>query len=177
MTILGKFFHWVAGVPAWISTALGSVDAEAKVIIPIAINIVEGIKKVMDSPVTDMGIAIAETALQNPADTAIINKVHNFIDTWLPVILLKLQKAEDIANITNLQDQLKAALNELKFSSDAAKQMFWNDFAGLALSQLTTGKITLQAAKVVIEDYYQTYVTKTAVAPAPVATSVQTSAT
>ena len=40
MTILGKFFHWVAGVPAWISTALGSVDAEAKVIIPIAINIV-----------------------------------------------------------------------------------------------------------------------------------------
>ena len=162
MTILGKFFHWVGGIPIWITNTLNSVDNEAKVLLPIAIDIVEGIKKVMDNPATDMGIAIAESVLNNPAATAVTNKIHGFLDTWLPVILLKLQKAEDIANIPDLQGQLKAALSELKFSSDTAKQMFWNDFAGLALSELTTGKMTLQQGKVLVESYYQTYIKKTA---------------
>ncbi len=162
MTILGKFFHWAAGTPAWITKVLTSADAEAQVLIPIAINLVNGLKKVMDEPATDMVIAIVEAGLNNSADTVLINKAKAALDTWLPIILLKLQKAEDITKITNLQDQLVAALNELKFSSDTAKNMFWNDFAGVLLSALTTGTVTVEAGKVLIETYYQTYIKKTA---------------
>ena len=160
MTVLGKFFHWVASVPAWITKAFNSVDAESKILIPIAINIVEGIKKVMDNPATDMALAIAETAIPGEADNIIIDKVHSALDTWLPVILLKLQKIDQIVQIDDLETKLQAALKEIKFSSDEAKQMFWNDMGALMLSKMSN-KITIQDAKVIIEDYYQTYVKKT----------------
>lgn len=160
MTIVGKLFHWIGSVPAWITKTLNLADAKAKVYIPVAINIVNGIKKVMDNPVTDMVTGIVTAAIPGTADDVLVSQAKVILNKWLPVILLKLQKAEDIVNIPDLQDQLKSALNELKFSSDTAKDMFWNDFAGLVLSELTTGKVTLQQAKVLVETYYQTYVKK-----------------
>jgi len=158
MTIVGKFLHWAGSVPAWISGVLNLADNKAKAYIPIAIKLVDGLKNVMANPATDMVTAIVETIIPGEADNIIIERAKSILNAWLPVILLKLKDANAIANIPNLQDQLKAALNELKFSSDAAKQMFWNDFAGLIVSEFTTGTVTLQQARVAVESYYQTYV-------------------
>jgi len=161
MTIAGKFIKWISGASQWLLGVFKSVDAETKKIIPIAVDIVEGIKSVMDTPQSDMVIAIGESLVGKPA-AAIIEQVHQALHKWLPVILLKLEKAEDIVNVENLQEKMQLALNELKFSSDVAKNMFWNDFGGLMITELTTGKVPLQNAKILIEDYYQTYIKKSA---------------
>lgn len=158
MTIAGKIIHWFVGVPAWITKTLNLADAKAKVYIPIAINIVNGIKKVMDNPVTDMVAGIVTSAIPGTADDILYKEAETILSKWLPVILLKLQKAEDIANIPDLQGELKAALNELKFSSDEAKEIFWNGFAGIVLRELTAGDVTLQQGKVMVETYYQTFI-------------------
>ena len=168
MTILGKFFHWVAGVPAWITGALNLVDAEAKILLPIAIKTVEGIKNIMasDNTVTNVIDGIIETVAPTTAAN-LIDKLRATLNTWLPVILLKLNNASQIVNIPNLQDQLKAAISELKFSSDTAKQMFWNDFAAIVFTDLTTGKATLMQAKILVQEEYDAYQAKLAATPSP----------
>ncbi len=158
MTILGKFFHWAASVPAWVTKTLNLADAKAKVYLPVVIRMTEGVKAFMDSPIhNDVEIGI-KLLIPGTIDDVLIDRLDSILHQWFPIILLKLKDANAIANIPDLQGQLKAALNQLKFSSDEAKQMFWNDFAGLALREFTNGDVTLQQGKVMVETYYQTYI-------------------
>lgn len=168
MTILGRFFHWVAGVPAWITKALNSVDAEAKILLPVTINTVEAFKTLMaaDNKTTNFVDGIIELIAPTTAAN-LIDKFRSTLNIWLPVILLKLKDASAIANLPDLQSQLRAAISELNFSSDTAKQLFYNDFAAVLFTDLTTGKTTLIQAKVLVQEAYDAFVKPVVVTPVP----------
>ena len=158
MTILGKFFHWAAGVPAWITGALNSVDAEAKIVLPVTINAVEALKTIMstDNKTVNAIDGIIEIVAPT-AVSSVIDKLRAAINIWAPVLLLKLKDANAIANLPNLQIQLNSAISELNFSSDTAKQLFYNDFAAVLFTEMTTGKTTLIQAKVLVQEAYDAF--------------------
>lgn len=123
--------------------------------IPVAVNIVEGIKKVMDSEVDDVVLAIVKAAIPGETDDFIINKVKSVVEKWLPKILLELQITESIANIQDKNEQLKAILAKIKVSSDETQNVFYHGLASLILEKLSDGKITWSESVLLAEYYFK----------------------
>ena len=123
--------------------------------IPIAINIVEGIKKVMDSPVDDIVLEIVKLAIPGDADDKIINKVKSVVETWIPKILLELKITNAIAGMTDVNEQLKAILDELKKLSPETQAIVWHGMASLLIEKLSDGKISWSDGVALAEYFYQ----------------------
>ena len=148
--LLSKIFSFIKKV-------YGKLVDETKKYIPIAINVVEVVKKVMDSPVDDVALAIAEQLI--PAiPKAQVDIVKSKVEEYLPKLLLELNLVNDIANITDPNEQLKTILNTLKLSSDDVKAEKYHTLASKLLVILSDGKVTWGEAVVFVEWYYQTYI-------------------
>lgn len=131
-----------------------------KKVIPLAINIVEAIKKVMDSPVDDVILEIIRLAIPGDADDKMIDKVKDLVEKWLPEILLRLKLADSIAGIEDKNEQLKAILGQLKLSPDAVKNVYYHSLASLILEKLSDGKIQWADAVAIAEYAYQHLIVK-----------------
>jgi len=132
---------------------------ETKENIPIAINIVEGVKKVMDSQVDDVILNILKVVIPS-IPTAQINAVKEKIEKYLPKLLMELNLINTIANTTDVNEQLTLILNALKLSSDEVKAEKYHTLASKLLIILSDGKITWGESVMFTEWYYQTYVNK-----------------
>ena len=82
-----------------VKTAYDKLTGATKKFIPVAINVVEGIRKAMDSPVDDVVLTIVKTAIPGDADDKFIDKAKATIEQWLPKILIELKLVESIAEI------------------------------------------------------------------------------
>lgn len=131
-----------------------------KKVVPLAINIVEAIKKVMDSPVDDVILEIIRLSVPGDADDKMIEKVKDLVEKWLPVILLKLKMVDSISGIENKNEQLKAILEQLKLSPDAVKNVYYHSLASLILEKLSDGKIRWSDAVAISEYAYQNLIVK-----------------
>lgn len=132
--LLGKIF-------SFIKKMYGKLVDDTKKYIPIAIKIVEAIKKIMDSPVDDIVLAVAEQLV--PAiPGAQVEIVKKKIEEYLPKLLIELNLVNDIANITGVNAQLQAVLDALKISPDDIKAEKYHTLASKALVILSDGKVT-----------------------------------
>lgn len=123
--------------------------------VPIAINIVEAIKKVTDSPVDDVVLYIVKTAIPGDADDKIIDKVKSVVEKWVPTILLELKIVHSISGMTNINDQLNAILTEVKKLSPETQAILWHGFASLCIEKLSDGKVTWSDGVALAEWFYQ----------------------
>jgi len=149
---------------AWnfIKLEFGKLDKETKLLVPIAINVVNAIKTVMESPVDNVLVAIIEAAVPNKAEAALVEKINATVKQWLPKVLTELTMINAIANITDPNEQLKAILAQLKLSSDQTKDVLYHGLSSLILQELSDGKLTWSDAVVVGEYYYTNFVKKAA---------------
>jgi hypothetical protein len=69
MTIFGKFFKWV-------STSFFKLDTFSKKCIPVAVDVVEKIKNIMENPTSDVVLDVIKGSIQGTADDIIIDKAH-----------------------------------------------------------------------------------------------------
>lgn len=122
--------------------------------VPIALNVVEGVKKVMDSPTDDLILAIVKHAIPGTKDDVLIDKVKAVVEEWLPKVLLQLQIADSISQIEGRDEQLKAILAQLKLSSDETKAIFYHGLAALIIEKLSDNKISWSDAVAISEYYY-----------------------
>jgi hypothetical protein len=152
MTGLGKFLRrlWAA-----IANVFHKVENEIKVFIPIAIGVVEGIKKVMDGPVDDVILSIVKAAIPGDADDKLIDKVHKTVQEWLPKVLFELKLINSINDIEDPNEKLKAILAELKLSSDETKNIIYHGIASLILEKLSDGKFDWTDATAISQYYYE----------------------
>lgn len=149
-----KFFLKILG---FIKKAFNALKDETKQYLPIAIKIVETLKKIMDSPVDDIILTVVEVIIPNiPSDK--VNIIKAKIEEALPKILIELNLINTIANIDNVNDQLQAILDALKVSTDDTKAEKYHILATKLLMILGDGKITWSEAVIFTEWYYQTYV-------------------
>lgn len=148
MTIAGRVLKFLAGL--W--RGLGN---ETKKLVPVAIAVVQGVKKVMDSPVDDVLLAIIKNAIPGNADDVLIDKIKTVVETWVPKVLLELKMVESIANIENQNEQLKAILAELKLSSDETKNIVYHGLSSLILEKLSDGELSWSDSIAIGEYYYK----------------------
>ena len=132
-----------------------------KEVIPIAIKIVEGVKKVMDTQIDDIVLTIVKNAIPGTADDILIDKVTKFVEKELPKILLQLNIIQSIVGIKNSNEQLKAILAQFNLSSDQQKNKAYHEIAYLTIEALSDGKITRSEA-IVLSEYYYTNILKKA---------------
>ncbi len=143
-------------IVAFIKKLYTSLKDETKHYLPIAISLVEGIKKVMDSPVDDVVLGVLEVVIPSiPKDK--VDTIKAKIEVALPKLLTELNLINSIANIENVNDQLQAILDALKVSSDDIKAEKYHTLASKLLVILGDGKITWGEAVMFTEWYYQTY--------------------
>ena len=131
-----------------------SIVGSTRKCVPIAINIVEAIKSVMDTPVDDVILEILKRAIPGTADDVLIDKVKSVVEKWLPKILLELRLVDSVANIEDQNEQLKAILAQLKLSSDETQNMLYHGLASLILEKLSDGELSWSDSVAISEYYY-----------------------
>lgn len=151
MTIAGRLIRRIGML-------FQSLRKETKRMVPIAIAVVEGLKKVMDSPVDDVVLTIVKAAIPGTADDALIDKVQAVVKEWLPKVLLELYRTNEIAQIESENDQLNAVLAQFKLSSDATKNIVYHGLCSLILEKLADGKIDWSDSVVISEYYFKNFV-------------------
>ena len=134
------------------------LEEETKLLVPIAIGIVEGLKAVMDTPMPDVILILAEKFLPGAVGEE-LEKGKQKLREILPNVLLKLRLIKSISDITDINEQLNAILAEFKLSSNDSQNIFWHDFAALILKDLADGKLTL-AECIELSQYYYEHITK-----------------
>lgn len=122
--------------------------------IPVAINIVEAIKSVMDTPVDDILAEILKRVIPGNADDVLIDKIRSVVEKWLPKILLELKLVDSISSIEDPNEQLKAILAQLKLSSQETQNMLYHGLASLILEKLSDGELSWSDAVAISEYYY-----------------------
>ena len=93
-------------IKLWIVKTFTTVRKELKTIIPIAIEVVNGIKKFVDSPGADF--------LTSVIPGTVDDQLKAFLRATLPGILKGLHKWESIVNVIDTNEQLKLITKELK---------------------------------------------------------------
>lgn len=135
----------------WVSQLWNNLDAKTKKYAPIAINAVEGLKKVMDSPVDDIVAEVLKAIIPGTVDDIIIDRTRTVIEQWIPRVLMELQLVDGIANISTPQEQLKEILKRLKVSSDETQKFYLHGFAVLILEKISDGKLTWSESVIIAE--------------------------
>lgn len=144
-------------IRAFLKKVYDKLVDESKQYIPIAINVVEAVKKVMDSQVDDVVLSVLKILIPNIPDEQ-VDKVKGKIEEALPKLLLELNLVNSIANTDDINKQLQMVLDHLKLSSDDVKAEKYHTLASKLLMILSDGKVTWGEAVIFTEWYYQTYI-------------------
>lgn len=131
----------------------GKADKVAKRFIPIAINMVEGIKNFNDSNSADFLEFVATTAIPGDADNVIVQKGRKFIKEVFPKILIELKIINSIADLTDDNEKLRAILAQINLSS--VNGIIYKGIAAKALELLADGRFTFDDAVILVTFAYQ----------------------
>lgn len=139
---------------AWVSKLFNKVEHEVRKNAEIAIGIVEGVKTVINSPVTDVVITIVKKAIPGEKDNVLIDKVLSFVREKLPKILLQLRLIDSIANVEDTEEQLKLILNEIKFTSKEAENAFYHSLGVMIVEAFSDGELSWSESVHIAEFIY-----------------------
>lgn len=136
---------------AAIGSLFTSLESEVKtVILPAAVGVVNTIKTIVDFDQLDLlGTLVGNTALEDKLRSS------------LPIVLTELRLI-DITISKDINEQLKTALEALKFSSDVAKAAFYHSIASMLVVDLSDGKLSWSEAVTLVEYYYHNEIEKNA---------------
>ncbi|MGM0377848.1 MAG: hypothetical protein ACQEQ0_13840 [Bacteroidota bacterium] len=125
---------------------------------PIAVNIVEGVKRTVENNQFKSAVEIVKFAIPGDTDDKIIDKVLAVVQEYIPKIALQLNIIESITDIEDVNDQMVAVVNALKHANADEQSDYWHELAAFVLKKLADGKITLGEAGSIAEYHYQNYV-------------------
>lgn len=127
-----------------------SLEEQGKLAVHIAVEIVENIKKVSDTPIPDVLAAI----IPGDLDEEIIKKLRQAI----PDILDKLKLFDQCGQLTDSNELLQCVLKNINLSSDELKNTMYHGLSSLLVQTLSDGKLTFQEAVLLSEYYYKNFV-------------------
>ena len=96
---------WFEKLKAWIRKTFNKVNEQLKIIIPIGIEIVENMKKFVDSPTADVLTSIIPGTVDD--------QIADLLRKVLPKILLKLRDWKELQDITDEQERLRQIIIEI----------------------------------------------------------------
>jgi hypothetical protein len=125
---------------------------------PVATNIVQGIKKVVESQTTDAVLEVIKFTIPGDTDDKIIDKAMALAKEYIPKIAKQLEIIDAITDIEDVNEQMIAVVNALKDANDKTKSDYWHELAMYILRALADGKITLGEAGAIVEYHFRNYI-------------------
>jgi hypothetical protein len=142
----------------FIENLFSRVEEEVERYVPIAVNIVEGVKRTVESDQFISVTEIVKFAIPGDTDDKIIDKVLEITKKYISKIALQLRIVESITDIEDVNEQMIAVVNALKNANDEQKNDYWHELSAFILRKLADGKISLGEAGSIAEYHYQNYV-------------------
>lgn len=139
---------------AFLVNLFNKVDKLVEKVAPVAINIVEEIKKINESTTGDIIELILSKAIPGIKDDILIATIRARLKEILPKLLLQMNIANSISQIEDPNEQLKAIINAINMSPDETKNMYYHGLCTLILQSLSDGKLTWSESVQVAEYYY-----------------------
>jgi hypothetical protein len=131
--------------------------AETKKVLPIIRDVVNKIKEFEDSNIPDVITAL----IPGTADDALNAKFRQ----WLPALMLELESDNIIAQLPNVEDQVKAIIAKIQGSSPNKQKVFYTGLAALLTQCIADdGKFSWGDALVVSKYVYDNKITAQPVA-------------
>jgi hypothetical protein len=148
-----KLKNLLATIWTFIAKLWKSVDTLIEKITPIAVNIVNEIKKINESTTGDIVEMILSAAIPGTADDKIITLIRSRLKTILPKIILSLNISESIAKIEDPNEQLKAIITAINLSPNKAKNVYYHGLCTMIVDAVSDGKVTWSES-ILISEYY-----------------------
>lgn len=145
--ILKKIWLFVVGL--W-----NRLDEVVEKYAPVAINVVNAVKKVNESTTGDIIEALVTAVIPGKADDAFVKLLRAKLKEILPKVLLQLNLSKSIAEIQDPNEQLKAIITAINMSHDETKNAYYHSLCTMILQALSDGKLTWSESVQIAEYYY-----------------------
>jgi hypothetical protein len=139
----------------WVRSTYDRLIGASQKYVPLAIRIVEGIKKVVESPVDDVVAEILKAVIPGTGDDLAIDKARVMIEKWLPKVAIELRLIDAANNIEDPNEQLKAMIAELQKFDIKGQWAMWHEIAVMLIDMLADGEWSWADSKVMAEYIYQ----------------------
>lgn len=149
-----KLKKFLARIWAFIAALWKQVDALVEKVAPIAINIVDQVKKINESTTGDIIEMIITAVIPGNADEKVIKAIREKLKEILPKVLLGLNMSEAIAQIEDPNEQLKAIILRINMSPDEQKNAYYHTLSVMILNAVSDGKLSWSESILIAEYYY-----------------------
>lgn len=138
-----------SNILSWVEKLFTNASNEVKKYVPVAINVVQVLKTLIDNPVADSLAALVGAS-----------SIDAKLKTIITEVLLELELLEGVNTASN-QDQINAAIQTFVASipglSTATQGRIYSSIAALLLQELANdGSLSFGQAVSIIEGYYET---------------------
>lgn len=131
-----------------------SLDALIEKYAPVAIKIVNEVKKINESTTGDIIETILTAVIPGKADDAFVAVLRAKLKEILPKVITALNMSEAIARIEDPNEQLKAIITAINLSPDETKNAYYHSLSALILQALGDGKLSWSESVQIAEFYY-----------------------
>ena len=149
-------------VKAFVLNIWDKADELVERIAPVAINVVEQIKKINETTTGDIIELIITKAIKGEADDLIIRNLRVKLKEKLPEVIEVMRLALNIAKVDDKNLQAKMVLDAINFSPDQIKIAHYHTFCSMLIESVSDGKLTwgesVILAQYVYDNIYQKWV-------------------
>lgn len=152
-----KVFLWITKMVTKAGDAYENLNEKLKPLVPVAVNVVQAVKKVTTDDPKDTILVYAKMLCPSDAGDLVIETAYKWLKKkGIPKLLTTLEISEVILNIKDKNAQFVAILTVLNVSEDKSKAYL--DLAAGILEAISDGKLTFAESMEIANDYYNNYV-------------------
>ena len=129
-------------------------DELVDIIAPVAINVVEEIKKINESTTGDIIELIISRVIKGNADDLAIKAIREQLRKRLPEVLEIMRLSMNIAKVDDANLQVKMILEAINMSPDAVRNAHYHTFCSMLLEKISDGKLTWGESVILAQYYY-----------------------
>ena len=149
-----KLKLFFAKVELFIAQMWAKADELVERIAPVAINVVEEIKKINESTTGDIIELIISRVIKGNADDLAIKAIREQLRKRLPEVLEIMRLSMNIAKVDDANLQVKMILDAINMSPDAVKNAHYHTFCSMLLEKISDGKLTWGESVIIAQYYY-----------------------
>ena len=141
-------------VKAFVLNIFDKADELVERIAPVAINVVEEIKKINETTTGDIIELIITKAIKGEADDLIIRNLRVKLKEKLPEVIEVMRLALNIAKVDDKNLQAKMVLDAINFSPEQIKNAHYHTFCSMLIESISDGKLTWGESVIIAQYYY-----------------------
>lgn len=129
-----------------------SLDDSFKLLIPVAIKVVEGLKSVTtDSKIDDMLVAALQAAFGTTKATGVMATIIAYIEVNCPKWILMLEIAQEVTSVDTVDEK---ALSIMKLVNEKSDSNSYKELAAIVYESLSDSKLSAKEIAYIVDYFY-----------------------